>query len=186
MTSDSVTVISVLGGLSSVRIQIPGGETEALEGKQKDHFPQSGEMADYQAMAGGFPTGLSFSTARRRGLSASATLGKPLTRESLVTLTRIFRRRRAVAFMPRGRLACRGSLHPGRLSRPSHFFYKPLSECVSTIFEKNKQTLTSGRQMPAAHAFSSPFSAGHNESAPVIPRAHETDGADQHKQKTPE
>jgi hypothetical protein len=32
-----------------------------------------------------FPTGLSFSTARRRGFITSATLGKPLTRESLVT-----------------------------------------------------------------------------------------------------
>ncbi len=43
-------------------------------------------MADNLKMTGGFPTGLSFSTARLRDLTISATLEKPLARESLVTL----------------------------------------------------------------------------------------------------
>ena len=55
----------------------------------------------------------------------SATLEKPLARESLVTLTNIFRRRRAVAYLPRGRLAYRGSMQIGwtqpKTLRPSNF-----------------------------------------------------------------
>lgn len=120
-----------------------------MEGKQKSHFPQSGEMADYLTMAGGFPTGLSFSTARRRDPSTSATLGKPLTRESLVTLVCLFRGRRVVAFMPRGRLACRGSCIRKALSTFPILLINPWRKTCQRFSGKNERTLTSGIDKPA-------------------------------------
>lgn len=63
------------------------------------------------------PTGPSFSTARRRDSKTSATLEKPLARESLVNPDDFFRRRRAVAYLPYGRLAYRGSMQIGQMRR---------------------------------------------------------------------
>ena len=71
---------------------IPSRQVEAMRGTIRPIPLGSEERADYRkTMAGGFLTGLSFSTARRRNpFEASATLEKPLTRESLFTLFCIF------------------------------------------------------------------------------------------------
>ena len=67
-------------------------------GNRKAISLTSGEMADYQKMAGGFPTGLSFSTARRRDLWSLSHVGETLNpRISVHPPSSIFRRRRAVA-----------------------------------------------------------------------------------------
>ena len=60
-------------------------------GKIKNHFPRAEEMANYrERLLTDSPTGPSFSTARRRDPRTSATLEKPLARESLVALTASF------------------------------------------------------------------------------------------------
>ncbi len=89
--------------------------SEAWEGNKIAIPPAAEEMAnDRERLLTDSPTGLSFSTARRRGPKTSATLEKPLVRESLVDPDDIFRRRRAVACLPRGRLAYRGSMQIGQ------------------------------------------------------------------------
>ena len=108
------------GGLIVAKSHIPfWRRVKAQEGNKKDHSPAAEEMANYRKrLLTDSPTGPSFSTARRRGPKTSATLEKPLTRESLVHPDDIFRRRRAVACLPRGRLAYRGSMPIGRFSKP--------------------------------------------------------------------
>ena len=77
--------VSVLGGWSSLcSIHQSWRRTEASPGNEKA-ISLAEKWLTIAKMACGFPTGLSFSTARRRGFITSATLGKPLTRESLVT-----------------------------------------------------------------------------------------------------
>jgi len=59
--------------------------SEAQEGNKKTIPPEAEEMANYRKrLLTDSPTGPSFSTARRRDPKTSATLEKPLVRESLV------------------------------------------------------------------------------------------------------
>src|ERR1700736_5470270 len=78
-----------------------------------------------------------------RGPMTSATLGKPLTREFLFyPCNSIFRRFRAVACMPRGSLAYRGSLQMlGQINRAPNPKVIRVLEGVKEKLTKAKQNL---------------------------------------------
>jgi hypothetical protein len=111
-----------------VRFHIPfWRRVRSSEGKQKSHFPRAEEMANYrERLLTDSPTGPSFSTARRE---RSHDLSH--VRETLNPGVpghpphSIFRCLRAVACLPRGRLAYRGSMQIGwtqpKTLRPSNF-----------------------------------------------------------------
>jgi hypothetical protein len=86
--------------------------SEAQEGNEKDHFPQSGEMARSIKilLRPDSPTGPSFSTARRQRSEDLSHLRKTLNPGIPGLPLNIFRRFRAMACLPRGRLAYRGSI----------------------------------------------------------------------------
>ena len=86
--------------------------SEAQEGNEKDHFPRSGEMARSIKilLRPDSPTGPSFSTARRQRSEDLSHLRKTLNPGIPGLPLNIFRRFRAMACLPRGRLAYRGSI----------------------------------------------------------------------------
>src|ERR1019366_8574698 len=104
------------GRLIVVRFHIPfWRRVLSSGGKQKNHFPRAEEMANYrERLLTDSPTGPSFSTARRE---RSCDLSH--VRETLKPGIpghpphSIFGCLRAVAYLPRGRLAYRGSMQIG-------------------------------------------------------------------------
>ena len=137
--------------------------SEAQEGNEKDHFPRSGEMARSIKilLRPDSPTGPSFSTARRQRSEDLSHLRKTLNPGIPGLPLNIFRRFRAMACLPRGRLAYLGSIQLkatgpfARSSSPTYTltrrreFRQPKTALPQSLFCRKNRHCSHNRQIPA-------------------------------------